>query len=55
MKDLWSICNWSIEGKFSDGCYRKYLLNDESIKEMNKPIKIKKNDVLGFTHKFMFY
>jgi hypothetical protein len=55
MKNLWSLCIWSIEGKFSEGYYRKYLLNDDSIKEMNKPTEIQKNEVLGFTHKFMFY
>lgn len=52
-KMIFGLCNWSIAGRFSDGCFRVTMLSDDP----NLPEKqsIEEESVDGFTHILYFY
>ena len=63
-KSLWSLCNYEIRARFSDGAFRKIILSDKSKdldsnmttqKVAGKAYPIDADGVDGFTHCLKFY
>lgn len=52
-KMFFGLCNWSVAGKFSDGCFRVNILSDDSELPEKQPIGEELID--GFTHILYFY
>jgi hypothetical protein len=51
--NLRGLCEWLIEAKFSNGCFRMCILGD--LEQQNKAEAIEEKEVLGVTHLLHFY